>query len=101
MTRFAGTLAAFTAVVGFLLGLVVAGSPPRRAPGVDSLHRAEPPLVVSTAPGPVPVANGSSVDFSAVAAGVNAAVVNVDAAIRGDGRTRTGPRWRREIADDP
>jgi len=44
---------------------------------------------------------GGPVDFSSVASRVNAAVVNVDAATRGDGRVRPGPRWRRDMADDP
>ncbi len=102
MTRFAGALAAFTAVVGFLLGLVVMGSPPRTAGGHSALrHSDEPPLSVSAVPGPVVSAAGGPVDFSAVATRVNAAVVNVDAAARGDGRARTGPRWRRDMADDP
>ena len=102
MTRFAGALAAFTAVVGFLLGLIVMGSPPGPASGTAGLRRVDtPPVTVASAPGPALPANGVPVDFSAVAAHVNAAVVNVDAAARGDGRTRSGPRWRRDMADDP
>ena len=102
MTRFAGALAAFTAVVGFLLGLVAMGSPPRTGGGPTALrHSDAPPLSVSSAPGPVVSAVGGPVDFSAVATLVNAAVVNVDAAARGDGRSRTGPRWRRDMTDDP
>lgn len=102
MTRLAGIFAAFTAVVGFLIGLIVAGSPERTAPQPSSLRHGDgPPLAVAPATVPVVVPAGGPVDFSAVAARVNAAVVNVDAAVRGDGRTRTGPRWRRDIADDP
>jgi serine protease Do len=41
------------------------------------------------------------VDFASVAARVNPAVVNVDAAIRGEVRTGGAPRWRRELTDDP
>ena len=102
MTRFAGALAAFTAVVGFLLGLIVMGSPPRTAGGSPGLRNADtPPVTVASAAGPEIPTNGVPVDFSAVASHVNAAVVNVDAAARGDGRTRSGPRWRRDMADDP
>jgi serine protease Do len=102
MTRFAGALAAFTAVVGFLLGLIVMGSPPRTSTGAPGLRRVDaPPVTVSSAPGPAISGSSAPVDFSAVASHVNAAVVNVDAAARGDGRTRSGPRWRRDMADDP
>jgi serine protease Do len=102
MTRFAGALAAFTAVVGFLLGLIVMGSPPRTSGGAPGLRTADaPPVTVASSAGPEIPTNGVPVDFSAVASHVNAAVVNVDAAARGDGRTRSGPRWRRDMADDP
>jgi serine protease Do len=102
MTRFAAALAGFTAVVGFLLGLVVVGTPERPARGPNGLRPpASPPLTVSAISGPAVAAAAGPVDFSAVAASVNAAVVNVDAAVRGDGRARSGPRWRRDIADDP
>lgn len=102
MTRFAGALAAFTAVVGFLLGLVVMGSPQGTPAGPSGLRQADaPPVTVSASTSPVLSATNGPVDFSAVAARVNAAVVNVDAASRGDGRPLTGPRWRRDMADDP
>ena len=102
MTRFAGALAAFTAVVGFLVGLIVMGSPPRTSHGAPGLRQTDaPPVTVAAAPDSAVHANSGPVDFSAVASHVNAAVVNVDAAARGDGRTRSGPRWRRDMADDP
>ncbi len=102
MTRFAGVLAAFTAVVGFLLGLVVMGSP-NTAPVTTPLLRLAdaPPVAITSAVAAGSSSAGGPVDFSAVAARVNAAVVNVDAATRGDGRARSGPRWRRDMADDP
>ena len=76
MTRFAGALAAFTAVVGFLLGLIVMGSPPRTSNGAPGLRKADtPPVTVAAAAGPEIPASGVPVDFSAVASHVNAAVV--------------------------
>jgi len=104
MTRLTGPIAAFSAIVAFLLGLVAAGT---RAP--DSRDRltslpvapAAQPVVLAPPPAPVvPPAAGSAVDFAAVAARVNAAVVNVDAAARGDDRDRAGQRWRRDLGDD-
>lgn len=102
MTRFAAAFAGFTAVVGFLLGLVVVGTPesPSRLPG-GLRPAASPALNISAIAGSSAPSGTGPVDFSGVAASVNAAVVNVDAAVRGDGRARTGPRWRRDIADDP
>ena len=102
MTRLAGALAAFTAIVGFLLGLVVVGSPTAPASSTNALRRSDgPPLTLTSLPQPAPVRGTSPADFSSVAATVNAAVVNVDAAVRGNGRTPVGPRWRRDMADDP
>jgi serine protease Do len=102
MTRFAGALAAFTAVIGFLLGLIVMGSPPRNARGTPGLRQVDaPPVTVAAPTESASHSSGGPVDFSAVASHVNAAVVNVDAAARGDGRSRSGPRWRRDMADDP
>ncbi len=85
MTRQAGAFVVLTAVVSFLLGLVVAGTRPL-APTSAPLTRPAPeiePLVLpaavsypADAPLPWPV------DFSAVAQAVNPAVVNVDTASR-------------------
>lgn len=102
MTRFAGALAAFTAVVGFLLGLVYMGGRAPASSPASGLRRVDgPPVSLASAPPPVAASTSVPVDFSAVASRVNAAVVNVDAAARGDGKTRSGPRWRRDMADDP
>jgi serine protease Do len=101
MNRFAGALAAFSAVVGFLVALVFLSSPDRPARGPATLRHADiPPLSITAVASPVAPAT-VPMDFSGVAASVNAAVVNVDAAVRGDGRARVGPRWRRDLADDP
>lgn len=103
MTRAAGVFIVFASVVGFLLGLVAASGGPRPVTTATALHPADaPPLNIASNPAPVfASATGAAVDFAAVAARVNAAVVNVDAAVRGDGRGRPGPRWRRDMVDDP
>jgi serine protease Do len=54
---------------------------------------------LNPAAAPPPVAAG--VDFASVAARINAAVVNVDAATRGEARDRAAPRWRRDFGDEP
>jgi serine protease Do len=103
MTRAAGVFIVFASVVGFLLGLVAASGGPRPVTTATALHPADaPPLNLASHPAPVfAPTTGAAVDFAAVAARVNAAVVNVDAAVRGDGRGRPGPRWRRDMVDDP
>jgi serine protease Do len=105
MTRQASALIALRAVVSFLLGLVAAGGRPSRA-GEPLLVRpateAVTPLHIETVASPSqPVAVGG-VDFAAVAARLNASVVNVDSASRGAGeRGRVfPPRYRRELGDD-
>ena len=101
MNRFIWILAALTGVVGFLLGLVAmrSDSPASRDAGLVLQPTPSAPLpapvVTHDAPGLTAIA-----DFAAVAARVNAAVVNVDAAVRGDAGVRTSPGWRRELADD-
>jgi len=102
MNRVAGALAALTGVVGFLIGLVMAagGSRPP-APGTALKPHESTPLVV-TAEAPVMAAvTPGPLDFAAVAARVNPVVVNVDAAVRGDSRSRSGSRWQRDLADAP
>ena len=104
MTKQAGALIGLTAVVSFLLGLVSAGTRPVRSP-----YRVAPAAVEGPAPSPasaVPAAESSppliGVDFAAVAARLNAAVVNVDNASRAaEDRGRPFPqRYRREFGDD-
>ena len=93
-----------TAVVSFLIGLVAAGTRPAGSADPMPIRPAasatsNPNAVPATAPAvPAPgqTGSGAAVDFASVAARVNAAVVNVDAAARG-----TSPRWRRDLGDDP
>jgi serine protease Do len=69
-------------------------------PGAESMK----PIAVAPDSGAAPAdaLAGQPIDFAAVAARMNAAVVNVDAASRGiDSRQRTAPRWRRDFGDDP
>lgn len=89
MTRQAGAFIGLTAIVSFLLGLVVAGTrPPFPATALPrpALTDAAPLTFAQSAPATpteaaVPLGNGA-VDFGAVAARLNAAVVNVDTASR-------------------
>ncbi len=92
---------AFTAVVGFLIGLVAAGT--KTSGQTESLplrpaaRVASDPAVSTPALEGIP--GGATVDFAPVAARVNAAVVNIDAAVRTDDRGRPAPRYR--AGDDP
>ena len=104
MTKQAGALIGLTAVVSFLLGLISASTRPVRSP-----YRVTPAAAESTAPIAVPTVPAAEstpalagVDFAAVAAQLNAAVVNVDNASRGAAdRGRPFPqRYRREFGDD-
>ena len=103
MNRIAAALAALTGVVGFLIGLVAAAGTARRETSATALkpHPSEPIVLTAEAPSLTGVpGNAGPLDFATVAARVNPAVVNVDAAVRGDVRSRSGPRWRRDLADD-
>jgi len=107
MNRQAGALVVVTGAVAFLLGLVAAGTHPTRPTSqvrvrpltVDvaplTLPAPEPPSPVTAA---APAASGGVVDFASVASRINAAVVNVDTASRGDDRPRAS---RRYSTDDP
>lgn len=102
-TRQTGGLVVLTGMVSFLIGLVAAGTWPQGAtervvvrPAVAVAEAPAPPVSVGPVPAPVPPQTTSTVDFAAVAARVNAAVVNVDAAARG-----AASRWRRDTVDDP
>jgi serine protease Do len=99
--RKAALLSAFTAVVGFLVGLVVAGTHPSGQTEALPLRPAARVMVgmATPPPAPEPVPVGTAVDFAPVAARVNAAVVNIDAAVRTDDRGRPTPRYR--ARDDP
>ena len=101
MNRAMGAFAALTGVVGFLIGLVVAAGGSRSTTPATALRPPDSqPLVVTAEVPSIPAVGSGPIDFAAVAARVNPAVVNVDAAVRGDGRPRSGPRWRRDLADD-
>jgi serine protease Do len=82
MKRQAFALVGLTAVVSFLLGLVVASSRPAVAPGAvrttSPRSVPEPLALASGTPVSPPAPLASGVDFAAVAARLNAAVVNVD-----------------------
>ena len=105
MSRHTGPLLALTAVAAFLVGLVASGT---RVSGPGEPLLVRPPAIAAIAPSsttspspPAPVPSTVGVDFAAVALRINAAVVNVDAATRGDDRNRVAPRWRRDFGDDP
>src|SRR5262245_59748241 len=101
MTKAAvATLVGFAAIASFFVGLVVAGSrgpgcwtavaPRNGAPVADAR-----PLPVPLTATPVPVPAGG-VDFAAVAAHLNRAVVNVDTASRTpEDRVRFSGRYPR------
>jgi serine protease Do len=96
---------ALTAVVSFLLGVVVAGTRPGRPtdvlPSRPGAEAAKPITVSSDASALAEGSSGSSIDFAAVAGKINSAVVNVDAASRGTDTRGRSPRWRRDLGDDP
>src|SRR5262245_5729145 len=108
MKKTAFGLIALTAIVSFLLGLIAAGSrsgsiavvaPPGTSSQPISISTA--PVVSSSASGPAAIApQGVGVDFSVVAARLNAAVVNVDAASRGSERPAGVPRRFQRDDDD-
>ena len=104
MTRQSGALIGLSAIVSFLLGLVVAGT----RPPIDALtreiaapaHRPSPLTITTTAalPGASTPAS-TAIDFAEVAERLNATVVNVDTASRG---SFVRPRFsRRYSTDDP
>ncbi len=104
------SLVALAAMVSFLLGLVVAGGVPdgTRRGVVTPAALETRPLSIHTAPADsVPMSAGQpfqtgsivGVDFAAVAAHINGAVVNIDAVAR-DPRGRTPRRFQREMPDD-
>lgn len=89
-----------TAVVSFLLGLVVAGTRPPRPTDTLPLPRSAAdlhPIEISSAAksAPAPAVVSGPADFGLVAEKINAAVVNVDTASRGGADApRTGRRGR-------
>src|SRR3989304_9070297 len=89
--RFTAVSVALTAVVAFLVGLILAGefTP---VPVVSSAPRAAPPHGAVARTGGIPAAP-MVVSFADVAERMNAAVVNIDATSRGAGPT--DPRYQR------
>jgi serine protease Do len=85
MTRQGVAFIGLTAIVSFLLGLVVAGTRPPNPSDSLPIPRSEADLrPIEIAPGPaVPGPAAGPADFGAVAEKINAAVVNVDTASRG------------------
>lgn len=93
MKRQTFALVGLTAAVSFLLGLVAAGSHPtgtaRAFPAPPGTTAVRPVIVADSGSAPAPSKSlGAGVDFAAVAARLNAAVVNLDVAARGDERSR-------------
>jgi serine protease Do len=91
-SRFILVFAALTGVVGFLLGLVAVRSGMSSPATVDRLADASqlPALIVESGPR-YDLISGAGPDFSSVAARLNAAVVNVDAAVRGNQPSYSSP----------
>jgi serine protease Do len=95
-------LAALAAIVSFLLGLVAAGTRPvggAATAALDAPVTDAKPLTVSVMPDAPPV-TGVGVDFSVVAARLNGAVVNIDAATRGTDRPAMSRRPPRDASED-
>ena len=81
--RFLAVTICLTATVAFFVGLVVAGT---MTPAPASSATAPAPVRVAAAPGP-PLAGGA-VSFADIAERLNPAVVNIDAAARGNAGSR-------------
>jgi serine protease Do len=98
MTRLGGAFIGLTAVVSFLIGLVVAGTRPpmptsalpvpRDATALSPINLASAEIV------DVPKSMGGPVDFGPAAERLNAAVVNVDTASRAGAETPRASRRR-------
>jgi len=102
VTRFLGPLVLLTGTVGFLLGIVAAGTWPVEPTTRMPLRPAGERSAIDAPAGPPKVAFGAEsdgADFAAVAARLNASVVNVDAASRARERS-AAPRWSRDFGDD-
>ena len=109
MTAQARAIVGLTAVVSFLLGLVVSVTPARRptnvlppplslSPVSPAASDSVPPRTDVIVPNAGSAPAGIGVDFAEVAARLNRTVVKVDAATRG-GEER--PRQRYRYGDDP
>jgi serine protease Do len=90
------------AVTSFLLGVLASGARGGRMQVLPQQVSSTPPVVITrAATDTAPVATSSAVagvDFASVAARMNAAIVNVDTAVR-DLMPETPRRWQRENDD--
>jgi serine protease Do len=102
MKRQTFLLLGFASSVAFLVGLVVAGSRPvgEIRSGLARPTAQSRPLNVAVAAPVVEQTAGVGVDFSIVAARLNSAVVNIDAASRGPQRRSETPRFGRQPRGD-
>jgi serine protease Do len=103
MSRPVAVLVGLTGLVGFLIGLVVAGTSPRSgARPIEARHQTTAPLaLVPAAPVPPATPKGPGIDFASVAANVNRAVVNVDTAWRGSDQPRRSRQYSTDGAGAP
>jgi len=99
MNRAGWLVATLTGTVGFLLGLVALRTDPAPRAIASARMTAAQPLMPVVETGRA-TGTAVAVDFAAVAARVNAAVVNVDAAVRGAAGARGVQAWRRDLSDD-
>lgn len=82
MRRLFVPLSALLAVTSFLLGMVASSGRGGRAAVFPQPAASAAPVVIQTAANPAPVPVAGPVDFSVVAERLNAAIVNVDTAVR-------------------
>jgi serine protease Do len=95
MRRFTFVTLVLTAVIGFLVGAIVAGGFTR--PAVTAGVTSKTALRSGVRPASGPVA-ATAVNFADVVERLNPAVVNIDATARGEGRRRRG---RTSLPDPP
>ena len=96
--RFTLVTLALTAVVAFLVGAIFAGGGSRSAV-VSGTAKPAPATKAANSTSPAPMA--SLVNFADVVERINAAVVNIDATSRGDGRRRRNRLDPQDPFNDP
>ncbi len=97
MRRVAYPFIGLLVVTSFLLGMLASGARGGRADALTPRPATSAPPVVVTAAAPVaPVV--PSIDFAGIAAELNAAIVNVDTAVRAEPGD-TPRRWQRELEE--
>jgi serine protease Do len=106
--RFVCFTAGLTALVGFLIGVVVTGplSPSAAVPAPPAIVRPDistrpSPALNEPNPGLPRLAVPSLVNFADVAEQLNPAVVNIDASTRSRRATRRAPRTRPDLLEEP